>query len=112
MIVASAILAQPFTWCYSALVAVVAYQLVTGRISTVGLLASQTNSAPDPERVVMLCLTTAGSFYYIGMTVGYGLPDSSITHLRLPDAPDWLVAGIGGGNLVYLTGKAMRSGFR
>jgi hypothetical protein len=105
MIVSPIILTHLLPWCFLAFAAVVAYQVLVGRISTIGLLSSSPQEPTDPERVLLLSLTLVGAFFYVATALNGGLP----TGFKLPDAPEWLVAGMGSGNLFYLIGKSLRA---
>lgn len=80
---------------------VVAYQLLTGRISVRGLL-----SGPDGNlsaaRVQLLVATLVGAFVYLSQVISQ--PG------ELPTVPTWLLVGLGGSELIYLWGKASKSG--
>jgi len=94
-------------YIFFAVTAVIAHQLATGRISTTGLLSSNPQGTTDPERVLMLCVTLAGMFYYIALATG-AVSGESVNPTSLPEAPEWLMSAVGAGNLFYLTGKSMR----
>jgi len=90
----------------AALIGVVAFQLMTGRINTRKLLSAKTGNARggiSPERVQLLISTLAAAAYYVMQVSG------SARSGQLPDIPATWPAAIGGSNLIYLAGKAYGS---
>jgi hypothetical protein len=85
----------------TALMLVVGYQLLAGRINTKKLLFDKTNNHRSPGRVQLLMLTLVGALSYLLMTVD--------DPKNLPEVPTELLLIMGGSNLVYLTGKASSS---
>ena len=85
---------------------IVSYQMLTGRINMSGLFDDKVTRGLSPGRVQLLVLTLAGAGYYL-LLVAQQPPDGSF-----PPVPEaiWLLAG--GGNLVYLAGKARSHLFR
>lgn len=107
MIAEMVLLGDIVQYTFFAVTVVIAYQLATGHISMVGLLSSSPQSTADPERVLMLCITLAGVFYYIALATG-AVSGESVNPTSLPEAPEWLTSAVGASNLFYLTGKSMR----
>jgi hypothetical protein len=81
-----------------ALIFVVGYQLLTGKISTKKLLHNKTTDRLSPGRVQLLMLTLVGALYYLLSTAD--------NPQKLPEIPNELLLILSGSNLVYLTGKA------
>ena len=82
-------------------VAVVCYQLLTGRINTSGMLSQKDHSGRySPARVQALVVTLASAFYLLFQVVSSPQPHTFPT---IPDA--WLVI-LGGSHLGYLGSKA------
>ncbi len=84
-----------------ALIAVVAYQILTGRINTRGLLSEKTKNGlggVSPARVQLLLFTLAFAFYLL----------SEIVHSRQFPTIDtkWLLI-LGGSHSIYLGGKGL-----
>ncbi len=84
-----------------ALIAVVAYQLLTGRINTRGLLSEKTRNGlggVSPARVQLLLFTLAFAFYLL----------SEIVHSHQFPTIDtkWLLV-LGGSHSIYLGGKGL-----
>jgi hypothetical protein len=81
-----------------ALSGIVAYQLVTGKIHTKGLLSEKDNTGRlSPGRTQLLLSTIAGAIYYI-LSID---PEMN----SLPAPPDEILAVLAGSNLVYLGEK-------
>jgi membrane-bound acyltransferase YfiQ involved in biofilm formation len=85
----------------AALLAVVAFQLLTGRIKTRGLLSEKTRNGlggVSPARVQLLMLTVAFAFYLL----------SEIVNSRQFPTIDtkWLLI-LGGSHSIYLGGKSL-----
>ena len=83
------------------LIAVVAYQLLTGRINTRGLLSEKTRNGlggVSPARVQLLLFTLAFAFYLL----------SEIVHSHQFPTIDtkWLLV-LGGSHSIYLGGKGL-----
>jgi hypothetical protein len=76
---------------------VVAYQILTQRISTKGLLSDTQTGAPSPARVQLLVVTLIGALFYILQAVG--------DPTRLPEIPQELLLILTGSNAVYLGRK-------
>lgn len=85
----------------AALIAVVAYQILTGRINTRGLLSEKTTNGlggVSPARVQLLLFTLAFAFYIL----------SQIANSRQFPTIDtkWLLI-LGGSHSIYLGGKGL-----
>lgn len=85
----------------AALIAVVVFQILTGRIHTRGLLSEKTRSGlggVSPARVQLLLFTLAFAFYLL----------SEILHSRQFPTIDtkWLLI-LGGSHSIYLGGKGL-----
>lgn len=81
------------------LMAVVGYQLLTGRINLRGLLVDKAKGGFSPGRVQLLVLTVAGAGQYLMSAAGHA-PDGT-----MPPVPLETLALVGGGNLIYLGAK-------
>jgi hypothetical protein len=90
-----------FGFVLAALTAVVAFQLLTGRITTRGLLSEKTTNGPggvSPARVQLLLFTVAFAFYLLSEIVkSHQFPDIDTK---------WLLI-LGGSHSVYLGGKGL-----
>jgi hypothetical protein len=83
-----------------ALAAVVAYQLLTGKINTRGLLRDKMNDrAFSPGRLQLLMTTLGGVFYYVLLIF------ANQTRGEFPPVPSTLVLILGGSHAFYLGGK-------
>ena len=80
------------------LLAIVSYQLVTGKISTAGMLSDKEEGGVSPGRVQLLVVTLFAALYYLVLT--------SDNPKQLPEMPSELLLILGGSNLLYLGGKA------
>ncbi len=80
------------------LLAILGYQMLTGRINTRGLIRDKRTGQLSPGRIQLLVFTLAGAMYY-GMLLA-SQPD------RFPPVPDALLYLIGGSQAAYLSGKA------
>jgi hypothetical protein len=84
--------------------AVVAYKLVSGKISLAGLLHSKEpreRAAFSPTRLQLLISTAAVAVIYLGEVIANPRQDS------LPHLPLGIVAALGGSQAVYLGGKML-----
>jgi len=84
-----------------ALIAVVAYQLLTGRINTRGLLSEKTRNGlggVSPARVQLLLFTVAFAFYLLSAIINSGQFPTIDTK--------WLLI-LGGSHSIYLGGKGL-----
>lgn len=89
-----------------ALLLIVGYQLLTGKIITNGLLLSKDDDVGvSPARVQLLMFTLTGAFYYLAQV----LHDPSS---GLPNPPQQLVEALLGSNLLYMGSKGYFSFFR
>lgn len=80
---------------------VIAYQMLTGRISTKGMFTEKkAEGGYSPIRLQLLVLSLAGLGVYLAEVIG------STDASKLPEVPVALVALLGGSNLVYLLGKS------
>lgn len=88
------------------LAAILAIQLLTGRINTAGLFRGRISGRPvgqneyfSPERVQLLIFTLGAAASYLSQVLANAQPGS------FPDVPaNWPVL-IGGSNAIYLGGK-------
>jgi hypothetical protein len=88
------------------LAAIVALQLLTGKINTSGLFRGRFSGRPagqneyfSPERVQLLMFTLAAAVFYLSQVLNNPKPGS------FPEIPaNWAML-IGGSNAVYLGGK-------
>jgi hypothetical protein len=85
------------------LAAVVVFNLLRGKINTVGLVRTSTDGSVDPERVLLMIATVMFAFGYLSFGLSSGAPDGS-----LPDLPDEIITALGGSNLLYLSGKIFK----
>jgi len=89
-----------------ALFLLVGYQILTGKITTTGLLLSKDRDAGvSPARIQLLMFTVTGAFYYLAQVIHD--PSSG-----LPDPPQQLVEALMGSNLLYMGSKGYFSFFR
>ncbi len=86
-------------WFLGALLAVVAFKLLAGRINTGGLLADKETGKFSPGRLQLLIVTLAGASFYFFEIVGAA--DTG----TLPPVPDELLLIVGGSHVAYLGGK-------
>lgn len=76
----------------------VGYKLVTGAISTRGLLSGD-DGHPSPNSVQLLMMTVAGAAWYLG--------EATRTPLgRFPEVPTELLVLVGGSSLTYVGTRA------
>ena len=83
----------------AALAAIVAFQMLTGRINTSGLLSDPRDGSFSPARLQMLVASLAVAAAYLGR-LGDWHDFSS-----LPDIPPEQLALLGGSHAIYLGGK-------
>ncbi|NIM51299.1 MAG: hypothetical protein GTO22_18950 [Gemmatimonadales bacterium] len=89
------------------LVVLVGYRILTGRITTRGLLqAAPGQPRVSPERVQLLVLTLIGALSYLGLALSEAT-SATEGSLSLPEVPDLLLYLVGGSNLIYLAGKTL-----
>ncbi len=84
-----------------ALIAVVGWQLLVGRIATRGLLTTGKTGIDSPARMQMLLLSLGGAAWYFGQVL------HSPDNMPLPEVPDQLIAVLGGSHVTYLGAKAI-----
>jgi hypothetical protein len=75
----------------------VAYQMLTGRISTNRLLADKVTGAFSPARAQLLVVTLIGAVMYLLQVAEHPT--------QLPEVSQELLLIVGGSNLTYLGGK-------
>lgn len=80
------------------LIAIVAYQILTGRINTNKMLFDKWTNDFSSGRVQLLTFTLFGVLYYVAQVVH--------DPTKLPDVPNELLLLLGGSNVLYLAGKA------
>jgi hypothetical protein len=86
------------------LVVLVAYRVLTGRITTRGLLCVDPAARQlTPTRIQLLLLTLAAAFSYMWL-VARGI--ASRTLVDMPPVPNELLLVVGSSNLGYLAGKS------
>ena len=100
----------------AAIAAIVLYRLLTNKISTAGMTKGTTGGGIDPERIVMLFTAVGGALGYGAYALSTGPivlegTEEAAKRLIMPDVPNALLATVGGGQLLYLTGKLSRSIF-
>ena len=83
---------------------IVAYQILTGRIHTQGMLFDKATGNFSPGRVQLLLLTL--------MTVFYQVLQALKDPTEFPNIPQEALLVLGGGNLAYLGGKFYSSARR
>ena len=105
MLNSSSIMATVLVMTLIMLTAVVGIKLLTGEVNTAGLLSTDGSNDVNPERLLMLLASIAGGFAYFAYGLRTGASDG-----KLPEIPDELVFAMGGGNLLYLSGKIFRIG--
>ncbi len=98
---------------FLALAAVVFVGILSGRISTVGMLTTAKAGGVDPERVLVLVVTLFGAAWYVSLALEPGatnciLPNGSEGHC-LPDVPEQLLFLLGGSQSTYITAKILRN---
>lgn len=85
----------------TALIAVVAYQILTGRVNTRGLLSEKTENgvvAVSPARVQLLLFTLAMAFYVLSqIAYSHQFPTIDVKWLAI----------LGGSHSIYLGGKGL-----
>lgn len=77
--------------------------ILSGRIGTAGMLATEAGGAIDPERLLLLAGTIGFAFFYTATALRDGADPRT-----LPDVSGDVIALLGGGNAVYLVGKFTR----
>jgi hypothetical protein len=87
--------------------AIVAFQLLTGRIKTSGLFRGQISGRPvgqnqyfSPERVQLLIFTLGAALYYLSQVINNPNPGT------FPEVPASWPAILGGSHAIYLGGKS------
>lgn len=79
---------------------IIAFQLITGRIETKGLLADKSTGNLSPARIQLLVLTLTGAFFYLFKVI----QNTELT--KFPNFPKELLYLIGGSNFIYIGIKA------
>lgn len=105
MLNSSSIMATVLVMTLILFAAVVVLKILTGEVNTTGMLSTENTDGVAPERLLMLLASIVGAFAYFS----YGLSEG-LTSGKLPEIPDVLVSAMGGGNLLYLSGKIFRIG--
>src|SRR2546422_672034 len=82
----------------AALMAMVLYRMLTGKINTAGLLLDKQTRRLSPGRVQLLTFTAVSALYYILQVVE--------KPTELPKPPEEFLLVLGGSNVIYLGGKA------
>jgi hypothetical protein len=86
------------------LAVLVAYRLLTGRITTRGLLCVDPSARQlSPSRIQLLLLTLAAAFTYLWL-VARGI--ASRTLVDMPPVPNEVLLVVGSSNLGYLASKS------
>jgi hypothetical protein len=109
----SDVLFWPCRILLGALTAVVAHQLITGRINTKGLFHGRRGDGSQyfsPERVQLLMITLAGAARYLSLVMAHPACAPGQT-CSLPDFPTEWLQMVGGSHAVYLTRKAYSMNF-
>jgi hypothetical protein len=84
----------------SGLACVIGYQLLTGRINTIGLLNDKAESRTfSPARLQLLVATIAIAFYYIMQVL------TNKDAGKMPELPDKFLLILGGSHTVYVGSK-------
>lgn len=88
-------------WIFlTVLAALVAYQLLTGRINTRGLLRDKMSGREfSPGRLQLLMATVGGALYYVLLIFANEKPG------EFPEVPSSLLLLVGGSHAFYLGGK-------
>lgn len=89
------------TFLIGAFAALFAWQLLTGRINTRGLLATRDESGPSGNNVQLLFITLIAAGYYLLQVAEYA-PDH-----RMPPVPDLLLLLIAGSQASFTGGRAL-----
>ncbi len=92
---------------YGVLFAMVFMRLLRGEIRTSGMLSSDRNGAPSPERVQLLIASLFAMAAYGFDTLSQF--QTVRAEARLPEPSTWLVAALGGSNALYLVSKIGRT---
>lgn len=94
-----------FLYTGFAFLAVVAYKMLLATLETSGLLSTDPEGSPEPERVQMIAGTVAAA-------VAYGshcLAAFGAGSTQMVEPEGWIIAMAGGSQLFYLVGKSIRS---
>ena len=83
----------------SALLAIVVFKLLAGRINTRGLLEDKKTGKFSPGRLQLLIATLGGASFYFFEILG------AVNTAEMPPVPDVLLLIVGGSNVTYLGGK-------
>ncbi len=81
------------------LLAVVLYQMLTGRINTRGMLNDKATGKLSPGRVQLLFFTMFGGLYFLFKVID--------NPAQFPEIPPEMLYLLGGSNAAYLGGKLM-----
>ncbi len=100
--------AEYAVWAWlGSLAFLIAYRLLNGRIELRGLLQRQSRTGVDPAKVQLVVLTVTGAFFYLGIVLSHAFPRDATGHPTLPDVPDYMLAALGGGNVLFLAAKGI-----
>jgi len=82
----------------------IAYKLLTGQIDLGDLASHEADGRSAPERLQAVIASAGGAGAYAWMVLSaQAAAASPLT--SLPDAPAWLLVGVGASHAVYLAGK-------
>jgi hypothetical protein len=96
-----AISAGAICMAVAALCAVVVYKMARGKIDLSNLIPPAGQRARRIPRLQMMGTSIAA----VGIYAAMGVAELGRGGSALPEAPDWLVALLGGSHLIYLGGK-------
>lgn len=83
--------------------AVVAYQIITRRINTSGLLSETRDVGFSPARLQLLMFTLGVAFYVLGKVLAYAAEGAP----RFPDIDPNVLVVLGGSHALFLGAKAL-----
>ena len=96
-----------------ALAAVVFFGILSGKISTSGMLTTAEAGGVDPEWVLVLVVTLFGAAWYVSLAMEPGATDCILPNNKnghcLPDVPEQLLFLLGGSQSAYITAKIFRN---
>jgi len=93
----------------AALAFAVVIRILRGDINTTGMLRTRPGAGIDPERATMMLTTLLVIGGYALDVLSNGAIENPVTGKdTMPDAPQELLLIMGGGNILYLTGKIGR----
>lgn len=86
---------------------VVLLRILSGQINTRGLMGSSASAPIEPERLQALIVAIGIPVIYAAEVISAFRADPTLA--ALPDAPEWMLVGAAGSQVLYMAGKISRT---